>query len=204
MRLGPQQIGASFLPRYLLRMSPPGVLVYVYGPPAVGKLTVASELQRRTGLRLFHNHLTVDALTSVFDFGSEAFTEVIHRVRLDVFKTAARNGIGLIFTNNSVWAVDDGRSRFATFAQTVHRQVEAAGGQVLFVQLAAPLSVLEARVGEPSRRTHGKLLDPVRLRTIVQDHDLTPLDPNHLVIDTSVSSPREAVTQIAQALAHLR
>lgn len=176
------------------------MVVYLYGPPAVGKLTVASELQRRTGLRLFHNHLTVDALTSVFDFGTDAFTEVLHRVRLDVFETAARNGIDLIFTNNSAWAVEDGRARFARFAETVRRRVEAAGGRVLFVQLAAPLSVLTARVSDDSRRAHGKLLDPRRVRTMLQHHDLTPLEPDHLILDTSVLSPSGAATRIEHAL----
>ena len=37
-------------------------LVVLHGPPAVGKLTVARELARLTGWRLFHNHLVVDAL----------------------------------------------------------------------------------------------------------------------------------------------
>lgn len=181
-----------------------GVLVYLYGPPAVGKLTVASELQRRTGLRLLHNHLTVDALTSVFDFGTEAFTEVLHRVRLDVLETAARNGIDLIFTNNSAWAVENGRARFAAFASQVRNRVEAAGGRVLFVQLTTPLSVLAARVSDNGRRAHGKLLDPLRLRTIVQDHDLTPLAPDHLILDTSVLSPPEAATRIEHALTMAR
>jgi hypothetical protein len=35
-------------------------LVVLYGLPATGKLMVARELSRLTGLRLFHNHLTVD------------------------------------------------------------------------------------------------------------------------------------------------
>jgi chloramphenicol 3-O-phosphotransferase len=177
-----------------------GTLVYLYGPPAVGKLTVATELQRRTQLRLFHNHLTVDALTPVFDFGGEPFTEVLHRVRLDVFATAARAGIDVIFTNNSVWAVSDGRKRFAEFADTARERVEAAGGRVVFVQLTAPLEVLEARVGDAARRSHGKLRDPIRLRTILQDHDLSPLAADHLMIDTSVAPPAEAAERIIAEL----
>lgn len=168
----------------------------MYGPPAVGKLTVAAELQRRTELRLFHNHLTVDALTPVFDFGSAPFTEVLHRMRLDVFETAARAGIDVIFTNNSVWAVSDGRSRFARFADRARERVEAAGGRVVFVQLHAPLEVLQSRVSDDIRRAHGKLLDPTRLRTILQDHDLSPLGADHLVIDTSVTSPADAAERI--------
>ncbi len=35
-------------------------LVYLYGPPGVGKLTVARELVALTGFKLFHNHLAVN------------------------------------------------------------------------------------------------------------------------------------------------
>jgi tRNA uridine 5-carbamoylmethylation protein Kti12 len=48
-------------------------LVFIYGLPATGKLTVARELSSLTGFRLFHNHLAVDLLLSLFDFESEPF-----------------------------------------------------------------------------------------------------------------------------------
>jgi hypothetical protein len=35
-------------------------LVYIYGPPASGKLTIAGRLSELTGIPLFHNHLTVN------------------------------------------------------------------------------------------------------------------------------------------------
>jgi hypothetical protein len=40
---------------------------------ASGELTVARELGRLTGLPVFHNHLVVDALLEVFEFGSPEF-----------------------------------------------------------------------------------------------------------------------------------
>jgi len=40
-------------------------LLFIYGPAAVGKLTVARELAKLTGFRLFHNHLTVDAVMAL-------------------------------------------------------------------------------------------------------------------------------------------
>jgi chloramphenicol 3-O-phosphotransferase len=181
-------------------VSEPGSLVYLYGPPAVGKLTVAEQLQRLTDFRLFHNHLTVNALTSVFEFASDPFTEVLHRVRLDVFETAVRHGVDLIFTNNSVWDVSNGRARFESFTATVRSRVEDLGGHIVFVQLTAPAEVLEARVASESRRRHEKLVDPTRLRVILQGHDPSPLDSGDLVIDTSQVAPDEAARQIIASL----
>jgi broad-specificity NMP kinase len=45
-------------------------LIFLYGLPGVGKLTVARELAEFTGFKVFHNHLTVDLVGSVFDFGT--------------------------------------------------------------------------------------------------------------------------------------
>lgn len=42
-------------------------LIFIHGPAAVGKLTVARELSRQSGVAVFHNHLVVDALLAVFE-----------------------------------------------------------------------------------------------------------------------------------------
>ncbi len=178
-------------------MSDLPTLVYLYGPPAVGKLTVATELERRTTFRLFHNHLTVNAIRPVFDFGTAPFTEVLHRIRLDVFETATRNRIDVIFTNNSIWSVPDGRARFAAFAAEVRQRVVSGGGRVIFVQLDAPPDVLAARVDAASRKEHRKLLDRGRLREMLLLHDPSPLHADDIVIDTSIASPTEAAKTIA-------
>jgi len=36
-------------------------LVFIVGPPAVGKMTVGRELSSLTGFPFFHNHLTIEA-----------------------------------------------------------------------------------------------------------------------------------------------
>ncbi|WCO67487.1 hypothetical protein PO878_01980 [Iamia majanohamensis] len=177
------------------------VLVYLYGPPAAGKLTVATALAERTGFRLFHNHLTVGALTPVFPFRSAPFTAVLHRVRLDVFATAAEAGIDLIFTNSSAWGGDDPRGHFEAFAEEVRGTVEGRGGRVRFVQVAAPAEVLEGRVDDPSRAAHGKLVDPGRLREALGAHDPAPLHPDDLLMRTDVLDPSEAAERIATDLA---
>ncbi len=181
---------------------PTPTLVYLYGPPAVGKLTVATELEALTGMRLFHNHLTLDAVRAVFDFASAPFTDVIRRFRLDVFETAARNHLDLIFTNNSVWGVPNGRAMFAAFAEEAGRRVEGAGGRVVFVQLTAPTEVLEERVTAASRRERGKLVNPARLREVLALLDASPLYADDLLIDTSTRPPAAAASAIAAHLAY--
>jgi hypothetical protein len=178
----------------------PPTLVYIYGPPAVGKLTVATELEQQTGFRLFHNHLTIDAVKVVFEFKSAPFTEVVHRLRLDVFETAARNRLDVIFTNNSVWDVPDGRARFAEFAEEARSRVETAGGKVLFVQLVAPLAVLEGRVGAASRHERGKIVRPARIRELFAQLEPEPLHDDDLIVDTSVLCPADAASAIAGRL----
>ena len=46
-------------------------LIIIHGAPAAGKLTIANELGRLTGFKVFHNHLSIDCVKPVFDFGTE-------------------------------------------------------------------------------------------------------------------------------------
>ena len=171
-------------------------LVYLYGPPAAGKLTIAEALAARSGYRLFHNHLSVNAVRAVFDFGSPPFVEVVQRIRLDVFATAMRSGVDVIFTNNSAWGGDDARARFAAFAHEVEEVVRGAGGTTCFVRVTAPDDVLVARLAAPSRHAHGKLTDATRLRQLLAELDASPLHAEDLLIDSSVTRPDDAATRI--------
>jgi hypothetical protein len=75
-----------------------GRLIFLYAPPAVGKLTVAKALSERLGFRILHNHVTINAVAAVFDFGTEAFWSVVGRLREDLIASAAREQAGLIYT----------------------------------------------------------------------------------------------------------
>ena len=48
-------------------------LIYLHGPPAAGKYTIAKALETKIGARIFHNHLTIDVAKAIFDFGTPAF-----------------------------------------------------------------------------------------------------------------------------------
>jgi hypothetical protein len=167
-------------------------LIFLHGPAAAGKLTVARELAHMTGLRLFHNHLTVDALTAVFDFGTESFILLREQIWLTIFREAAKRKVSLIFTFTPERTVGP------SFIQRTIDAVESAGGRVLFVALVCPVEELERRITSASRAAFGKL----RSLELFQELNQTgvfaypKLPDSGLSIDTSQMSPREAAGKI--------
>jgi AAA domain len=127
-------------------------LIFLSGLPGVGKLTVAKELSALTGLKLFHNHLTVDLLLSIFEFGSLPFIELRESIWLSVFEEACHASLpGLIFTFNPENTVRQ------SFIEKTKEMVSSQGGQVLFIELICDEEELERRMDAPSRREHKKL-----------------------------------------------
>src|SRR5688572_14633252 len=85
--------------------APASTLVFIVGPPAVGKMTVGHELAKRAGLRLFHNHHTIDLVLRFFPFGTPPFGRLVNEFRRRIFEEVAQSPLpGLIFTY--VWAFD--------------------------------------------------------------------------------------------------
>jgi len=176
----------------------------MYGPPASGKLTVATRLSELTGIALFHNHLTVNAVRPVFAFGSPPFVEAVQAMRRSVFEAAARAGISLIYTNNSAWSGPDPRARFEEAAEAARQIMARHGGRTVFARLTASQSALEERVDSESRRAHDKLVDVVRLRELLADLDSSSLHSGDLVIDTGRADPEESARTIMAALGSSR
>lgn len=109
-------------------------LVFIIGPPAVGKMTVGHELMLRTGLKLFHNHQTIDLILPFFPFGSPPFGRLVGEFRRRIFEEVAASDLpGIIFTY--VWAFD-----LASDDATVEEYSEifrSRGGRVVYVELEA-------------------------------------------------------------------
>lgn len=170
-------------------------LVFLHGPAAVGKLTVARALAARTGLALFHNHLVVDAVHAVFDFGTEPFIRLREQMWLSVFEEAARTRRSLVFTFAPESSVPE------NFPARTCEVVERQGGSVRFVELTVPRAEQERRLVAESRTEFGKLRDLDMLRDLgakgAWDY---PAIASELVIDTGVHAPEESARLIAEAL----
>ena len=168
-------------------------MFFFHGPPAAGKLTVAREFSRLTGIPVFHNHLVVDLLTPVFPFGSESFVELREQMWLTVFLAAARERRPLVFT----FAPE--RTVRPDFVSRVVETVESVGSQVHFVKLTCPSEELERRIEAPTRRAFGKLASVSQFRALERAgaFEFPPLPDSALSIDTSRYAPEVAARLIA-------
>ena len=172
-------------------------LIFIYGLPATGKLTVARELASMTGYKLFHNHLAVDLLLSVFEFGSAPFVDLREAIWLSVFERACRSDLpGLIFTFAPEPTVRAG------FVDRVVDAVVGSGGEILFVELTCPIAELKRRIDSPSRTEFGKLTSLALFEQLESagSFDASQMPKPRLSIDTSACQPREAAIQIARLL----
>jgi hypothetical protein len=172
-------------------------LLFLYGLPATGKHTVAQHLASLTGYKLFHNHLAVDLLLSVFDFGSQPFVELREQIWLSVFDHAAATNLpGLIFT----FAPE--RTVRPTFLPSALDVLARHNATVDFIELTCPLPALKQRLANPSRHRFQKLTSTELFDQLHADgvFDASHMPIPRLTVDTSLHTPEAAAAAIARAL----
>lgn len=126
-------------------------LVVVFGPPAVGKMTVGREICARTGFKLLHNHMTIEPVLEIFPFGSPPFDRISGGLRRDVVREAAEFGLpGLVLT--FVWGVE--LESDAESVAVYDEIVRSRGGTVDYVELYADLAVRLQRNVTAERLEH--------------------------------------------------
>jgi len=124
--------------------------VLIFGPQAVGKMTVGQELVKRTELKLFHNHMTLEMLSPIFGFGPETW-RLSTLFRFEIFKAVADSDLeGMIFT--FVWAFNEKEDW--EFVESLCRIFDAKGGDLYFVELEANLDERLERNKTPNCLEH--------------------------------------------------
>lgn len=169
-------------------------LLFLHGPPAVGKLTIARDVAARTGWRLFHNHLTVDLALSLYDFGTPGFIALREEVWLAAIRRALVDRLpGMIFTFNPENSVPQ------RFIDELFTDVFVRGGQLISVGLTASEAEIERRLDSASRKEHRKLADLTLYRQLrASGVFASPVIPRtDLTIDTEAVTPSTAAEQIA-------
>ena len=177
-------------------------LLMLFGPQAVGKMTVGQELEKITPLRLFHNHMTIEPVLRIFgEFRSSAILKMRELIFEEFLQT---DHYGLIFTFQWCFDVEDDWK----YAQHVAGMFRASGAEVDWVELTAPLDVRFERNGtenrlkeKPSKRNLE--MSEFFLRHAEEKYRDTSLPgeitfPNYLRIDNSDRSAAEVAKMIAE------
>ena len=114
-------------------------------------MTVGHELEKRTDLKLFHNHMTIDLVNPFFDYGTSEGKRLVNLFREEIFKEVAKSNLyGLIFT--FVWAFD--MKSDWDYVDRVCEIFESNGGTVYFVELEADMDTRLERNKSPHRLIH--------------------------------------------------
>lgn len=177
-------------------------LVVIIGNTAVGKMTVGQELMKITGLRLFHNHMTIEPVIEIFGYYDGV---AVSRLREVIFEEFAKSdNEGMIFTY--MWAFD--MQSDWDYIQYVTELFEKYGSEIYYVELVASQEVRLARnVTENRLRNKASKRDLEFSEQLLLDADkkyrVESLEgeipfKNYIKIDNSNLEPSEAARMIKE------
>lgn len=123
-------------------------LVLLVGPQAVGKMTVGEELAATTGLKLFHNHMTIELVSNFFSYGTETGNRLVTLFRHEIFEAVADSDLkGLIFTYLCAFDLAGDMEYLKNLSDIFMRR----GADIYFVELEADLEERLKRNKTPHR-----------------------------------------------------
>jgi broad-specificity NMP kinase len=177
-------------------------LLILFGSPSVGKTTVGKTLETITDFKLFHNHMVMDGIMHIFGVGTPSEDRLSKLVRTQIIEEAAESNMNLIFTY--VWNFD--KTKGKTNIDIYKHAYESRGGEVIFVELVAPLNIRVERAGSPERKrlkAHAPDAERVNeLESLLNFKSPSPFFyPNsYTQIDTTSKSPSEIAEEIKKLL----
>ena len=172
------------------------LVVFIYGPAAAGKYTIGTKVSKELSIPLFHNHLTVDLASCLFEFGADGFKALRADIWRSAFRESANEGKSFVFTFHPEATVD--RSLIGELSEIV----EEKGGSLFFVELVCSTAVVLNRLVIESRKQFGKLTDPDLYQAIDAEggFEYQGMPQPDLQIDTETMEPIDAAKTIVAAL----
>ncbi|WP_438482880.1 shikimate kinase [Oleiharenicola lentus] len=166
-------------------------LIFLYGPAAAGKYTVARELSALTGIELYHNHLAVDEVLKAHAFGTPEFIGLRDRMWREHFNAMAHDTIFTFNPENSVPQA---------FIDWLFTDLTLRGVTLYSIEVTASEQSIESRIDSKQRQQFKKLTDLGLYRKLRNAGVfLTPTIPRtELRIDTDEVQPIEAAKLIVE------
>jgi len=181
-------------------------LVIILGPHAVGKMTVGQELAKHTGLRLFHNHMSIELARKLFDHSEKEWGILNNTIRQTVFELFAKGDFpGLIFTYMCAF---DLPSEFE-YLQKLIGLFKENGADCCVVELCADFDVRLVRNKSENRLLHKESKrdlewSEAEMRRTSEKYRLNSYDgeklpfENYMKLDNTNLPPEEAARRIME------
>ena len=169
-------------------------LIFIYGPPAAGKFTIAKELSRITDFKLFHNHIINDLLDNYLDSKKNVYWDVADTLKFKIIEGMAKEKVkGMIFT-----MMRAKNPRDHVLPNKIKKIVEKNKGNVYFVRLKCDEKEILKRVVHPSRKKFGKFSSRKAVKKFIKEYaPHTPLNfKNQLEINSAKTSAKKVAQQI--------
>ena len=139
-------------------------LVIIFGPHAVGKMTVGQELAKITGLKLFHNHMTIDIVSDLSEHMPSERSRLTNLFRKEIFEAYAKSDeYGMIFT--FMWALDSKEDW--DYINNLEALFSSRGAEVYYVELEADYDLRLER-----NKTENRLLHKPSKRNLERSENL--------------------------------
>lgn len=169
--------------------------ILLYGPPAVGKLTIARELSKITDYPIFHNHVTRDLVKDIYGDNLNNHYDLVNGLRNQTLAYCASAGTNLIVT-----FVYDGPEDDETVRSFI-TSIEPNGGNIHFVRITAPAEILHERIANESRKQHQKLTDSGKLRELLETYEYQAIPfVESIEIDSSQQDAASSAAIISRQL----
>ncbi len=158
-------------------------LIYIYGSPASGKLTIAKELAKRTKFRLFHNHLILDMLTQILNFKHKSFWNTFNNIFTEIIKGAKEQNANLIITR-AYSGKEDFKEHLNIADKTFLIRLKCSDEEIL------------KRITNEDRKKYGKINDKKNYLNWKSKILKESFSDDEIVVDTGKLSVDESVEKI--------
>ena len=167
-------------------------LLFIHGPPAAGKLTVAKAILQIVPGELLDNHSFIDVAKPVFQFGTTEFWEMVKKTRLSAIDTAIKLDVPLLVSTSCYSHPED----YEAFEE-VESIITRSNGRVFPVFLSCPPKALKDRVGNQDRVERQKLVTSSGLDEFLSHWSIAPVPrANCFKIDSEKNSEIENANTI--------